>query len=685
MTRVPLSTRALLGETGPVAALLGPSYEAREQQLRMGDAVARAMDQRRVLLVEAGTGVGKSFGYLAPAIERIVRFGERVVVATNTIALQEQLLSKDIPVLQAACATLGAEFKAVLVKGRGNYLSVRRLKLASERQEKLLADAPSRRSLHVIEDWAYSTTDGTLSTLPPLERPAVWDRVQSDSGNCMGKRCPTYEQCFYQSARREMENADLLICNHALFFSDLALRQRATGFLPTYDHVVLDEAHGVEDTASEHFGISLAEGRIWRLLSQLHQDRTGKGFLPQLHLKDGVDLRNIEDAIHAVRACDDATRALFDNALRLVGGEVNAHRRYEAGALDNPVTPAFRALSLKLKAMKDDAHREDDRFELNAYAERAEAIAIEAEALTDQLLDGCVYWVETAHPATSSQVRVTIACAPVEVGMILRETLFTGKRSVTLTSATLSGGGAGAAGASNAEFGHVKDRLGVDDADTLTLGSPFDYARQVRLLVDVSMPDPRAPEYTTRLAHAIVEHASSTRGGAFALFTSNATMRAAARIARPLLASSGMTLLVQDDDGSRAAILQRFREEPGPVLFGVSSFWQGVDVRGDALRNVIITRLPFEPPDRPLTQARLELIRQRGGDPFTDDSLPRAVIRFKQGFGRLIRSRSDSGRVVVLDPRIATKSYGRAFLAALPEGVRVERVGDDFPIDPWES
>lgn len=672
---MPLSPRAMLGEGGPVAALLGPSYEAREQQLRMGDAVARAMDDRRVLLVEAGTGVGKSFGYLAPSIERIVRFGERVVVATNTIALQEQLLHKDIPVLQRAAATLGAEFKAVLVKGRGNYLSVRRLKLASERQDRLFADAPARRSLHVIEDWAYTTDDGTLSTLPPIERPAVWDRVQSDSGNCMGKRCPTYERCFYQSARREMESADLLICNHALYFSDLALRQRAAGFLPTYDHVVLDEAHGVEDTASEHFGLSLNEGRVWRLLTQLHHARTGKGFLPLLQLKDGVDLRNIDEALTAVRRCDDETRALFDNALRYVGGEVNASRRIEsADAIENTVTPAFRALSLKLKAMKDDAAREDDRFELNAYAERAESIAVEAEALCEQLLDGCVYWVETAQPASASQTRVTIACAPVEVGPLLRDALFNGKRSVTLTSATLTGGSPAGG------FAHVKRSLGVDDADTLALGSPFDYARQVRVLVDVAMPDPRSPRYIDRLAHAIVEHASSTRGGAFVLFTSNATMRAAARIARPLLESSGMTTLVQEDDGSRAAILQRFRDEPAPVLFGVSSFWQGVDVRGDALRNVIITRLPFEPPDRPLTQARLELIRQRGGDPFSEDSLPRAVIRFKQGFGRLIRSSTDTGRVVVLDPRIVGKSYGRAFLDALPQGVRIERAGD-FPVD----
>lgn len=683
MTDVSLKPRDFLGDAGALARALADRHEPREQQLRMAEAVASAMDGARTLLVEAGTGVGKSFAYLAPALERILTFGERVVVSTNTIALQEQLVSKDIPVLQRALAESGRTFKAVLVKGRGNYVSVRRLKLASERQDKLFADAASRRSLHVIEDWAYSTTDGTLSTLPALERVAVWDRVQSDSGNCMGRKCPTFDQCFYQAARREMEDADLLICNHALYFSDLALRQQAVGFLPVHDHVVFDEAHTIEDVAAEHFGLSLTEGRVYRLLNQLHHAKTGKGFLPHLQLKAGVDTRNVEAAIAATSACDDATRALFDSALRLVGGELNANLRVGPGAIPNTLTEPFRALSLRLKSLKDDAEREDDRFELGAYAERAESLAREAEALLEQSLPGCVYWVETAQPATASSVRVTIACAPVEVGPILRDTLFNGKRSVILTSATLASG-------PSADFAHAKARLGLDanpSLDTLAVGSPFDYARQVRVVVDDSMPDPRSPAYVATLARAIVEHACATRGGAFALFTSIATMRAVAKLARGQLESSGLTLLVQDQDGPRAAILQQFRDAPsgGAVLFGVASFWQGVDVQGDALRNVIITRLPFDPPDRPLTQARLDLIKQRGGDPFFDDSLPRAVIRFKQGFGRLVRSRNDSGRVVVLDPRIITKGYGRAFLAALPEGVPVERAGrhaadfDDFP------
>ncbi|MEL6741239.1 MAG: DEAD/DEAH box helicase, partial [Planctomycetota bacterium] len=268
-----LAARDILGEGGAVARAIGERYEARDEQLRMASSVGEAMDSGGKLLVEAGTGVGKSFAYLVPAMLRAARHGQTVVVATHTIALQEQLVEKDIPALQAALADAGvwdegdAPVRPVLVKGRGNYVSIRRLKLASQRQKTLLPDAASRRSLHQIEDWAYATTDGTLSTLPQLERPGVWDKAQSDSANCMGRRCPHHAECFYQRARKEMEGANILVCNHALFFSDLALRTRGTGFLPVYQHVVLDEAHAVEDVAAEHFGVSLTEGRVQHLLS----------------------------------------------------------------------------------------------------------------------------------------------------------------------------------------------------------------------------------------------------------------------------------------------------------------------------------------------------------------------------------------------------------------------------------
>ncbi len=651
----------------------------------MVEAVLRAMERRGRLLVEAGTGVGKSFAYLAPAIQRARDHDERTVIATNTIALQEQLVEKDAPLVREAldAATGDGAVRIVLVKGRGNYVSIRRLQMAVERQDRFFSDAASRRSLAVIAEWAALTRDGTLSTLPPLERPAVWERAQSDSGNCMGRKCRTYEKCFFQIARRRMERGDVLICNHALFFSDLALRARGVGFLPEYDHVILDEAHNVEEVASDHFGVSLTEARVKRLLTTLHQPGRKAGFLGSIGLRTGED-EMVRGALDLVDAAGVSAEAFFDalaERARSRGGQgfgltAGLTIRIDGpGVVENTVTPAFRDLALRLRRLKEHVFTDEDRYELNAYSERAAAIADEAETLIDQSLSGFAYWVEIGRSGEGgpAAARVTIACSPIEVGPILRERLWSGKHSVILTSATMT--------TRAGSFEHVRSRLGAQDdeergeIETLALGSPFDYSRQVEVHIDETMPDPRATGYVRTLCDRALEHIHATDGGAFVLFTSFATLKAAADALRPALEREGRPMWAQGGDGSRAHILARFVEDERSVLLGVSSFWQGVDVRGRGLRNVIITRLPFEPPDRPLTEARLALIKERGGDPFREDSLPRAVIRFRQGFGRLVRSASDTGRVVVLDPRIVTKPYGRAFLEALPEGVKIIRHG----------
>lgn len=668
----------MLSPGGPVARELGDDFEPRPQQARMAEGVERAMRSGSSLMVEAGTGVGKSFAYLLPAVRRIVETAhgpnpERVVVATNTIALQEQLLNKDVPLLQRVFLTRGADgqpspgFRAELVKGRGNYLSIRRLEMASQREDRLFPDHASRDAMEEIRRWAYETLDGTLATLPQLTRPAVWDRVNSDAGNCMGRRCPRYQACFFQSARRRMENADLLICNHALFFSDLALRARGAALLPTYHHVILDEAHAAEDVASEHFGVSLSESRVAHLLSMLHSPSKGRGLLASLRSCEAVSR---DEAERLTMAADDTARLFFERVVALAGGRPGSVRlpAVAPGAdppIENTLSPVFRELALSLRRLKDATSADDEKHEINAYAERAQDVALQADILCRQAHDGYVYWAEASTGSRGFGVRGTLACAPVEVGPILREHLFSGKFSVVLTSATLT--------TSHAEFSHASERLGCPDAETLALGSPFDHARQVELHADASMPDPRAPDYIAELASRIISHVTATDGGAFVLFTSFDTMHRAADATRPALESLGMPVWVQGKDGSREHILSQFRASEQGVLFGTSSFWQGVDVRGRALRNVIITRLPFEPPDRPLTQARLELIRSRGGNPFLEDSLPRAVLRFKQGFGRLVRSATDTGRVVVLDPRLLTARYGTLFLGALPEGVRVIR------------
>lgn len=746
---------SILAQDGPIARHLarrGGRFESRAEQLTMTAAVERAMASKGHVLVEAGTGTGKTFAYLVPAIRRCVEHGEIVVVSTHTIALQEQLVARDIPMLMAALgldaptttlttegsrdddeeSTPSAPLRPVLVKGRGNYVSIRRLKLASQRQDKLFADPAARRSLHAVEDWAYSTQDGTLSTLPPLERPGIWDRVQSDSGNCMGRKCPTYEQCFYQQARRQMERGNLLVVNHALFFADLSLRAQEAGFLPRYDHVIFDEAHAVEDVAGEHFGHTLTEGRVQHLLTSLYQGRTGKGFLVQL-ASSVREMETLERAVSLVDKAGAAARAFFDGLMRLLdrsrgspfGGDAaggmapSILRLRKPHAFEDPLSPAMRDLALSLSALKECTTNEADAYELNAYSQRAAMIAAKAQILVEQSSPGCVYWTEAsgAEGEGASRVRrVTVACAPIEVAPLLKQHLFAQGHSVVLTSATLATRTPRddeSTESAETAFAHTLSRLGAEGASTLRLGSPFKYERQAELYVhrglddawdragkgreraakpreerDEHWPDAsalfgqsvpkREPKPGSDLgsraglspvARAILAHAKQTGGGVFVLWTSYSALNKTARELEEPLRALGLPMLVQGKDGSRSEILDRFRTHGSSVLMGAASFWQGVDVPGEALRCVIIVKLPFDPPDRPVTQARGELILSRGGDPFREDALPRAILRFKQGFGRLIRTREDRGRVVVLDGRLLSSGYGRAFLQALPEGV----------------
>lgn len=738
----------------------------------MAHAAMETMQKRTRLLVEAGTGVGKSFAYLVPAILRAVLHNETVVVATATISLQEQIIHKDIPLLQRTLAgwDLGPaarELVPVLAKGRGNYLSIRRLKIASERQDSILFDAESRNSLHVIQDWSYDTKDGTLSSLPALERPEVWEHVRSDTDNCMGRKCPTYQKCFYQAARRELEKANLIVCNHALFFADLAMRQRGNAggaILPVYDQVILDEAHNVEDAACEHFGLSLAQPRVTRLLRTLYSPRRGKGYLVDRQLQlaaAGADA--VERAVHLVIHAEEASRRFFDALLEYAQrNRATSGRIIRPDVIENDLTPAMRDVAVRLRNIRESIENEQDRFELQSYARRASEIADTAEAMIAQTPQGYVYWVEAEdRPGASARgrsfgPRVELACAPIEVAPILRRVLFdpavevdpvpldeggevleshpseldadfesfspepappaaaastsadTPRRriGIVLTSATLATRTARDdehKERAETAFSHAIQNLGLPpppDTRLLQLGSPFDYARQATLYIDLSLPSPKSGDarrggdtggdesgdgsgrgYLDALAARVLHHVRETDGGAFVLFTSFATLNGVAERIRRELTRLGIDLFAQGRDGPRSLVLKRFTESDRAVLLGAATFWQGVDVRGERLRNVIITRLPFEPPDRPLTQARMERIESQGGNSFAQDSLPRAIIRFKQGFGRLIRSKSDRGRVVILDPRIKTARYGRLFLDALPPGVRVEEVRAEA--DEW--
>ena len=658
-TATPLTLRDIFSPGGLISQQL-EGYEFRQEQLQMAHEVARAFEASEHLVVEAGTGVGKSFAYLIPAISLALKAEQKVVISTNTISLQEQLVTKDIPFLQRV---LPRDFNVVLAKGRRNYLSRRRLKNLLHYERGLFDTYEEVEEVAEIEEWVDQTIDGSRTDLAWQPQPQVWDKVASDRDNCLGRNCETYDTCFYFKARREMHNADLLIVNHHLLFSDLAIRknsEEAMGVLPDYDYLIIDEAHHLEATATNHASVDFSNTRVKWVLDSLYNARSEGGLAkrftsPQLMVE--------------VEAAREQANILFSNIIDFmqeIDDERNSttltQRIDESNFVRNVLDAPLADIEKTLKRLRDGAMTEDDEQEITAHHRYCERLRDELDMIIRQNDPDYVYWAEISTRGRTP--RILLNATPANVNQILQDHLFTAKNSVVMTSATLS---------TNRNFDYFKKRVGISGCRELLAHSPFDFKKQVQIHIPRDMPHPNSNAFVPATIQKIKHYLKLTHGKAFVLFTSYKMMDEVYDSVAPDLEEMGIDTFKQGGDLSRTAMLQAFREDTDSVLFGTSSFWEGVDVRGESLSNVIITRLPFEVPTHPVMEARVKQIKEQGGNEFFEFSLPEAVLRLKQGFGRLIRTQTDEGIVVILDPRIRTANYGKQFLDSLPNCEIVEK------------
>jgi ATP-dependent DNA helicase DinG len=631
----------IFGKNGLIAKY-HREYEFRPGQIKMAAAVLRAFEEKKHLIVEAGTGTGKTLAYLVPAIAAAIGQNKRIVISTGTKNLQEQLMEKDIPFLQKI---LPKKFTAAYMKGRSNYACLHRIQKAET--QPILESLDEFDSFQKVAQWSRESETGDKAELTDLpENLSYWRDINAKGEACIGQKCAEFENCFITRMRARAEEADILIVNHHLFFADLNIRGNEYGrVLPDYAAVIFDEAHLIEDIAADYFGFQVSSFQIDELVRDVER-------LPITNVALNRDLTKLSAKIIGLA---DQFWARFaqgrshDGRFPLVPGSFA--QRTRTGEIEaTPLGEAYFNLDNALERLEATLDNlKDDKAEIESVIRRTRQTRFDLDFICTQAEKNYVYWLERRGKG------VFLRASPIDVSGLLQDKLFDKTETVVMTSATLS---------SNGKFDFIKNRLGLDDekTDSLLAPSSFDYQKQAIVYLPKAMPDPRAPEFLQHAANEIVKLVNVTDGHAFVLCTSNQSMNAlyelvSLRVDFPCFVQGSMM---------KSALLDRFKNTNNAVLFATSSFWQGVDVRGEQLSCVIIDKLPFAVPTDPIVAARTRFIDENGGKSFFDYSVPQAIITLKQGVGRLIRSASDKGVIAILDPRLRTKGYGRDFLNSLP-------------------